>query len=219
MDEFCFVIQPFDFGKYDRRYRDIIKPAIESCGLQPYRIDEDDDVEIPISTIEEKISSASLIIAEITTDNPNVWFELGYALACSKQVILICSDERTSKFPFDIRHRRILTYHTESLSDFEECKDKLSSIISARYLKYTDSTDQDEITAEELFILKFISRDQKTSFAITAEEKIMKNTLDPDSIADILKTLIKKGYLEYRYSTTGGESYYQITDKSEKLLS
>ena len=218
MDDYCFVIQPFDNGKYDQRYRDIIKPAIESCGFRSYRVDEDYGVEIPISTIEARIIDASFILAEITTDNPNVWFELGYALANSKLVILMCSDERKSNFPFDIRHRNILIYHTGSLSDFEDCQKKLKEIINARYLKTTDKTVDNTITDEELLVLKFISRDQKTSFAITAEEKIMKNALNQDLIADCLKSLLKKGYLEYKYSTTSGEGYYQITNKSEKML-
>lgn len=113
MNGYCFVIQPFDNGKFDSRYRDIIKPAIESCGFSAYRVDEDYSVEIPISSIETKIKGASFVIAEITTDNPNVWFELGYSLAHSKLTIMLCSDERKSNFPFDIRHRNILTYRTE----------------------------------------------------------------------------------------------------------
>lgn len=45
------------------------------------------------------------MIAEISTDNPNVCFKLGYALAHSIVVILMCSDERKTSFPFDIRQR------------------------------------------------------------------------------------------------------------------
>lgn len=218
MDDFCFIIQPFDNGKFDRRYSDIIRPAVESCGFNAYRVDEDYEVEIPINTIEEKIKGACFVIAEITTDNPNVWFELGYALAHSKLVILMCSDERKSGFPFDIRHRNILTYHTDSTSDFNDCQKKLRDIILARYWKPNNPPVQTQVTPEELLILKFISRDQKTSYAITEEEKIMGNSLDQDSISDCLKSLTQKGYLEYRYSTTGGKSYYQITSKSERLL-
>lgn len=218
MNGYCFVIQPFYNGKFDSRYRDIIKPAIESCGFSAYRVDEDYSVEIPISSIETKIKGASFVIAEITTDNPNVWFELGYSLAHSKLTIMLCSDERKSNFPFDIRHRNILTYRTESISDFEECKKRLKDIIFARCSGNVEIAEDRVITAEELFVLKCISRDQKTSFAITSETKIMKASLNPDLISDCLKSLIKNGYLEYRYSTDSGEGYYQITNKSEGLL-
>lgn len=68
MDEYCFVIQPFDNEKFDKRYHDIFKPAIEATGLSSYRVDEDESVEIPIDTIEEKIKSASICLADITLD-------------------------------------------------------------------------------------------------------------------------------------------------------
>jgi hypothetical protein len=38
----CFVIQPFDDGgPYDKRYKDVLLPAIKDADLEPYRIDED----------------------------------------------------------------------------------------------------------------------------------------------------------------------------------
>lgn len=40
----CFVIQPFDSGKFDKRFLDINKPAIESAGLEAYRVDNDPSV-------------------------------------------------------------------------------------------------------------------------------------------------------------------------------
>jgi hypothetical protein len=40
----CFVIQPFDSGKYDKRYADVYRPAIVDAGLEPYRVDKDPSV-------------------------------------------------------------------------------------------------------------------------------------------------------------------------------
>ena len=115
----CFVIQPFD-SKFDKRYDDIYKPALEQAGLDAYRVDRDPSVEVPIDSIEESIRSATICLADITTDNPNVWYELGYAFAAGRSVILVCSDERTKgRFPFDIQHRTIIRYGSESSSDFE----------------------------------------------------------------------------------------------------
>ena len=75
----CFVIQPFDNNKYDKRFVDIFKPAIENFGLEAYRIDKDLSVRIPIDEIERNITESQICFAEITTDNPNVWYELGFA--------------------------------------------------------------------------------------------------------------------------------------------
>lgn len=109
----CFIMQPFDKGKFDKRYIEIIEPVVIECGYLPYRADRDESAEVLIDTIEKMITASEVCIAEITTDNPNVWYELGYAFAKNKKVIMLCSDERgNADFPFDVRHRNILTYAT-----------------------------------------------------------------------------------------------------------
>ena len=75
----CFVIQPFDQGKFDKRYADVYKPSIEAAGLEPYRVDKDPGVLVPIEAIERGIRSSAICLADITSDNPNVWYELGKA--------------------------------------------------------------------------------------------------------------------------------------------
>lgn len=127
----CFVIQPFDGGKFDKRYGDVFSPAVRAAGLEPYRVDRDPSVSIPIEDIKSGIERSDICLADISTDNPNVWFELGYAIAVRREVILVCSDERTSKYPFDVQHQSIIEYSTESSSDFEELRTKIESRIKA----------------------------------------------------------------------------------------
>lgn len=106
----CFVIQPFDGGKFDKRFDDVYKPAIEAAGLDAYRVDRDPSVDIPIDAIEEGIKNESICLADITSDNPNVWYELGFAYATGRPVIMVCSDERSDRrYPFDIQHRSIIS--------------------------------------------------------------------------------------------------------------
>lgn len=128
----CFVIQPFDSGKFDKRFDDVYKPAIELAGLEAYRVDRDPKVEVPIGAIEDGIRNASICLADITTDNPNVWYELGFAFAAGRPVVMTCSNERNNgKYPFDIQHRTIISYTTESPSDFEHFKNELTRRIAA----------------------------------------------------------------------------------------
>ena len=131
----CFVIQPFDNGKYDKRYDDVLSPAIKAAGLNPYRVDRDPHVSIPIDDIHSGIESSRICLADISTDNPNVWFELGYAIAAKKTVILICSGERASQFPFDVQHRSIIKYMTESSSDFDCLRDSITDRMKAALQK------------------------------------------------------------------------------------
>lgn len=125
----CFVIQPFDRG-FNKRYDDVYEPAIREASLEPYRVDRDPAVVIPIEQIESEIRGSEACLADISTDNPNVWFELGFALASSKSVCLICSAER-GKFPFDVQHRTIIRYETESKSDYEQLGNKITERLVA----------------------------------------------------------------------------------------
>ena len=134
----CFVMQPFDGAAFDKRYDDVFAPAIVAAGLTPYRVDQDPKVSIPIQDIENGIREAGLCLADVTLDNPNVWFELGFAIASGKEVVLVCSNERTTRFPFDIQHRTIIKYQTSSTSDFEKLKVGITTRIKA-YLEKTEA--------------------------------------------------------------------------------
>ncbi len=172
----CFVIQPFDKGDFDDRYIDTFEPAIIDAGLDPYRVDKDFSVRIPIDTIEENIRLSKICFAEITTDNPNVWYELGYAFASNKDVVMVCSDERQSKFPFDIQHKHIITYKTGSSSHFDTLKnniteklkaflhrkDKVQSLID-NPVKESEGLKQHEISMMILLLENQLTEDQTVS--------------------------------------------------------
>src|SRR5947208_2069199 len=65
----CFVIQPFDGGPFDKRYEDVLEPAIGDAHLEAYRVDRDPNASIPIEQIESGIRNAQVCLADITTDN------------------------------------------------------------------------------------------------------------------------------------------------------
>jgi hypothetical protein len=89
-------------------------------------------VSVPIESIESGIRSAVICLADITTDNPNVWYELGYAFAASRPVVMVCAEDRQGrKFPFDIQHRSIVTYKPDSRSDFEALESAITQRIKA----------------------------------------------------------------------------------------
>lgn len=127
----CFIIQPFDSGKFDKRFEDVYKPAIEAAGLEAYRVDRDPRVDIPIEAIEQGIRKAAVCLADITTDNPNVWYELGYAFAAGRHVLMVCSEERTGKYPFDIQHRTVISYVVDAPRDFDQLRTELTTRINA----------------------------------------------------------------------------------------
>jgi nucleoside 2-deoxyribosyltransferase len=132
----CFVIQPFDKGgPYDKRYHDVLVPAIKEADLEPYRVDEDPGTTVLIDDIEKGIRESEVCLADITTNNPNIWYEVGFAFANGKAVVMICLDPRSEPFPFDIRHRHIITYKLHSSSDFERLKSEVTSRLKAQAKK------------------------------------------------------------------------------------
>ena len=63
-------------------------------------------------------------------------FGLNSGMLCArKDVVLLCSDERKGGYPFDVHHRTITGYSTESPSDFEDLKQRITAQIRARLKK------------------------------------------------------------------------------------
>ncbi|MXW63933.1 MAG: hypothetical protein F4Z69_03815, partial [Bacteroidetes bacterium SB0668_bin_1] len=162
----CFVIRPFD-PKFDKRFDDIYEPALQQAGFEAYRVDRDPAVDVPIAAIEEGIRNASICLADITMDNPNVWYELGYAYATGCPVILICSDERTQKrYPFDIQHRNITKYKTDSKRDFDLLGDKIKKravaifkkgIRAKKIIENKQVVGQETLSEKEIRVLSIIA--------------------------------------------------------------
>jgi nucleoside 2-deoxyribosyltransferase len=133
---YCFMIQPFN-EKFDKLYKDIYKPAIETTECEPYRVDEDDSVANIAERIRKKIRGARICLADITEDNPNVWYEVGFAHAQGKQIVLIA--ETKDKIPFDMSGEKVIFYDTSSPSDFEDLKENISNAMQSR-LKISNKT-------------------------------------------------------------------------------
>jgi hypothetical protein len=106
----CFVMMPFS-EVYDRIYRNLIVPAVEDAGLTAVRADEIPAAGFVMEQIRAAIQQSRVCIAELTDRNPNVLYEVGFAEAMRKPVILIASD--LSQLPFDVASQRVLRYTTD----------------------------------------------------------------------------------------------------------
>ena len=107
---YCFVMQPFDRSEFDERFNSILEPAINDSGLDAYRTDYDQSTDVPIEQIHDRIRGADICLADISTGNPNVWYELGFAIALRKRVAIVSSNSDEHSYPFDVRHRSVLRY-------------------------------------------------------------------------------------------------------------
>lgn len=205
--EKCFVIQPFDKDTYDRRFKDCFEPAIRNAGLEPYRVDEDFSVSVPIEDIEKGIQESAICFAEITTNNPNIWYELGYAFACGKNVIMVCSEER-EKFPFDIQHKSIIKYRTTSKSDFISLEDSITTKLKAVLQK---SKTIQNLTQTPVSVIEGLQPYEITTLVLLLENQttdddflgvwVLKNEMSKAGYNDVatsvsLRLLAQKGMIE-----------------------
>lgn len=104
----CFVMMPFapPLGDY---YDKIYAPAIEKAGLRAVRADASIfGAGRIMDQIWDGINAAKVLVAELTSKNPNVFYELGLAHALQKPVVLVSSNE--DDVPFDLQHIRVIYY-------------------------------------------------------------------------------------------------------------
>ncbi|CAN2041436.1 TIR domain-containing protein [Candidatus Magnetomoraceae bacterium gMMP-15] len=104
----AFVVMQFT-DEYDTLYKEVIKPTCEEYDFDCIRADDEYKSGLIIEDIVRLIEESSVIIADITPNNPNVFYEVGYAHGLSKPTILL-SDKKREVLPFDISGFRTLFY-------------------------------------------------------------------------------------------------------------
>ncbi len=109
-EKLCFVIMPFE-SSCDKVY-EAIKKAGVFVGFRVERADERFAIDKIPERIEKLLQSADLLVADVSEENPNVYYELGLAHAKNKPVILICRDG--VHIPFDIHHWSHVRYDDEN---------------------------------------------------------------------------------------------------------
>lgn len=107
----CFVVMPFA-SMFEREYTRVIKPAIESVGLECVRGDEIYSEQSIIQDIWKTLRSCRVVLAELSGRNPNVMYEVGLAHALGKPIILLTRNQ--DDVPFDLKSLRYVYYDTDN---------------------------------------------------------------------------------------------------------
>jgi len=113
-EPFCFVIMPFKKEEFHQRiYTDVIKPFVEDqFKIGCYRVDEDNLPDRIDNKIYSYLLRSAFVIAEVTTLNPNVFYELGLTHMLEKDCIIVTSTP-ISQIPFDINRIRAEHYDND----------------------------------------------------------------------------------------------------------
>ena len=110
-----FVAMPFK-DDMDDVYHYGIENAVHASGLLCERADLSAFTGDVLDWIRRRIKSASLVVADLTDANPNVYLEVGYAWGCGVPTVLLVKDAK--ELTFDVRGQRCLVYR--KIQDLED---------------------------------------------------------------------------------------------------
>ena len=146
----CFIIMPFGKKKdsegneinFDEVYKLLIHPAIDAAEMDPVRADEETVNGIIHKPMYERLILCDYAVADLTTANANVFYELGIRHAV-KPYTTITIFASGSKLPFDLNAVRCLPYDYDKekrLTNIEKNVDELTQkLTNAKKQKATDS--------------------------------------------------------------------------------
>lgn len=120
----AFVIMPFGEG-FDEIYGLFIAGALAEAGYEVFRADDIRSHQNILKDILSGLSESTLIIADLTGSNPNVYYELGLAHALRKRVILLT--QQVDELPFDLRSYRVIPYSTH-FAEVAKAKSQLVTV-------------------------------------------------------------------------------------------
>ncbi len=99
---------------FDRVYLDAVAPAARDVGLVPERAGSLVSSGPVVSAVIDRIARADVMIADVSTSSPNVFYELGLRHGLSPKTTLLLAVEG-SAIPFDLAGMAVLFYPVESL--------------------------------------------------------------------------------------------------------
>jgi hypothetical protein len=136
----CFVDMPFGqkpdlksgvVVDFDQIYNEAIKPAIEECGLEALRGDEERTGGIIHSAMFARLLLSEFVVADLTLANANVFYELGIRHA-AKPFTTVPIFANVSALPFDVALVRAVGYQLENGKLTEAAAQKLKSELAKR---------------------------------------------------------------------------------------
>ncbi len=152
MRDLCFVLMPFGRKQapdsslvidFNAVYEQIIKPAIDDAGLEPLRADEEMTGGVIHKPMFERLILCRFAVADLTTANANVFYELGVRHAVKPQSTVLLFAEG-GRLPFDVAPLRALPYQlsTDGMpSNADATRSALKSLLEHARQNVDSATD------------------------------------------------------------------------------
>ncbi|HDI3239231.1 TPA: hypothetical protein PMB69_003675 [Vibrio cholerae] len=222
-DKSCFVIMPistqpgYEADHFSLVYEDIIKPSIEAASMVAIRADETVNTNLIQLDILRKVIESDIAICDMSSKNPNVFYELGVRQAFDKPTVLLIDDHTAA--PFDVSSLRYVTY-SKSMG-YREVKTAVERLTRALIETYEKREDKSEINSL-IRLMELTTPAQLNQTDISAEDRtaIQVNELtaavhNMQAMQNkILKSIESKGYIENRKA----DFYNSLYNSSERLI-
>ncbi|HNH25982.1 MAG TPA: TRAFs-binding domain-containing protein [Anaerolineales bacterium] len=166
----AFIVMPFgkkkggDGSLYDFNaiYKQLIKPALEEAGFEPFRADEETASGDILTDMFQELLLADLVLCDLSIDNANAFYELGIRHAFRKRGVMHIQAGR-AYMPFDIFNVRTLPYHVtpDGVPDAAFLKTDIQAI--ARMAKDTWASDRDAIHSPIFNLLQGLKEPERKS--------------------------------------------------------
>ena len=231
--QYCFVVSPIgDEGSEIRANADkllkyIINPVCQICGFQVERVDQINDSDSITQTIIDKLSSADLVIADISNHNPNVFYEMGYRKCTGKPIIHLKA--KGEPIPFDINTIRTFEYDLTDLDNVEAIKERLQQTISTFSFEGPSESDenlnlQNDNTVSGVLPILYQIQDSISELRAELSKKdtetiqaIMQTSLNNAAKAETTETALLKALLPEMIQNPSSFSYLlKLADLSKQ---
>lgn len=225
----CFIVTPIGADETDiRRHADgvidsVLEPVLNELGFElfvSHRMSNPGSINNQIMKL---VLEADLVVANLTTLNPNVMYELAVRHAIRKPVIQIC--EKGTRLPFDINDERTIFY----VNDMKGVVDLKSGFAKMISLAMDDTTPDNPIyrATKEINIVQNLKADEingdALNYIINRLDRI-EGSIKKDNSNEYFKINLNKVYKKTKMLDLGLQMLVETTESEiinefEKLIS
>lgn len=206
----CFVVCPIGNENSDTRkrsdllFKHVISPVCKETDFEAIRIDKENTNGSLTEEIFHHLREDELVIADLTENNPNAFYEMGYRAALGKPSIHLTAKDST--IPFDVSTIRSFLYDLTDLESVDEVKSRLIQTINSMSFEQAssgvDTTATNTLITAQLLQEIYKIQDSiakltqtietKDSMAVSVLADKLVNTTQKTNDAVIMETLLPK---------------------------
>ena len=121
---YSFFVCPFDDEEVDHNFEFVIRPAIREHQFDIERASDVSHTRTITDVIVGAINRSRFVIADLTNERPNCYYEVGYAHSIGKPVIILAKEGTP-------RHFDLSTHKWNYWTDYKDLKPKIEKELAA----------------------------------------------------------------------------------------